>query len=180
MFFRNKINQKKGGQGTMKIKTIRLSGFCLVIGLITLLILAMSACSSGSSTTNVVTSSSNSSTTTEINGTTTKTTTTSSKTTTTGKVTATLTSIAISPTSPPNLKLGFTQNFTATGTYSDGSTADLSPIVKWNSSDPSIAAFTQPEGGLLTAMTTGTVSVTATYQGITTNSVSITIIPMPF
>jgi trimeric autotransporter adhesin len=163
----------------MKIKTIRLSGFCLVIGLITLLTLAVSACSSGSSSTNIVTSSSNSSTTTVINSTT-NITNSSSKTTTTGKVNATLTSIAISPTSPPNLKLGFTQNFTATGTYSDGSTADLSPIVKWNSSDATIAAFTQPEGGLLTAMTTGTVQITATYQGLTTNSVSITIIPMPF
>ena len=164
----------------MKIKTMRLSGFYLVIGILTLLTLAVSACSSGSSTTNVVTSSSNSSTTTEINATTTKTTNSSSKTTTTGKVTATLTSIAISPTSPPNLKLGFTQNFTATGTYSDGSIADLSSAVKWNSSDATIAAFTQPEGGLLTAMTTGTVQITATYQGMTTNSVSITIIPMPF
>ncbi len=59
----------------MKIKTMRLSGFCLVIGIITLLTLAVSACSSGSSSTSVVTSSSNSSTTTEINATTTKTTT---------------------------------------------------------------------------------------------------------
>jgi len=164
----------------MKIKTMRLSGFCLVIGLITLLTLAMSACSSGSSSTNVVTSSSNSSTTTEINATTTKTTTSSSKTTTTGKVTATLTSIAISPTNPPNLKLGFTQNFVATGTYSDGSTADVSPLVSWHSSDTTVAAFTQPSGGLLEAMAIGTAVITATYQGMTTNSVSITTIPMPF
>jgi uncharacterized protein YjdB len=76
--------------------------------------------------------------------------------------------------------LGFTQNFIATGTYSDGSTADLSPLVTWHSSDSTIAAFTQAAGGLLTAMATGTVQITATYQGLTTNSVSITIIPMPF
>ena len=164
----------------MKIKSMRLYGFCLVIGMITLLTLALSACSSGSSSTSLVTSSSNSSTTTEINSTTTKTTTSYSKTTTTGKVTATLTSIAISPTSPPNLKLGFTQNFIATGTYSDGSTADVSSLVKWNSSDATIAAFTQPSGGLLEAMGLGTAVITATYQGMTTNSVSITTIPMPF
>jgi hypothetical protein len=165
----------------MKIETVRLSGFCLVIGIITLLTLAVSACSSGSSSTNVVTSSSNSSTTSVINSTTTKTTTSSSKTTTTsGKVTATLTSIAISPTSPPNLKLGFTQNFVATGTYSDGSTADVSSLVTWHSSDSTIAAFTQPSGGLLEAMGLGTATITATYQNMTTNSVSITTIPMPF
>ena len=164
----------------MKIKSMRLYGFCLVIGMITLLTLALSACSSGSSSTSVVTSSSNSSTTTEINSTTTKTTTSYSKTTTTGKVTATLTSIAISPTSPPNLKLGFTQNFVATGTYSDGSTADVSPVVTWHSSATAIAAFTQPSGGLLEAMSIGTAAITATYQGMTSNPVNITVIPMPF
>jgi hypothetical protein len=100
--------------------------------------------------------------------------------TTTSTLPKTLTSIAISPTNPPNLKLGFTQIFTATGTYSDGSTADVSSIVKWSSSDSTIGAFTQPSGGLLTVMTTGTVSITATYQGMTTNSVSITVIPVPF
>jgi trimeric autotransporter adhesin len=164
----------------MKMKTIRFSGYCLVIGLITLLTMAVSACSSGSSTTNIVTSSSNSSTTTEINATTTKTTTSSVKTTTSGKVTATLTSIAISPTNPPSLKLGFTQNFIATGTYSDGSTADVSPLVTWHSSDSTIAAFTQPSGGLLQAMALGTATITASYQGMTANSVNITVIPMPF
>ena len=165
----------------MKIKSMRLYGFCLVIGMITLLTLALSACSSGSSSTSVVTSSSNSSTTTEIISTTTKTTTSYSKTTTTGKVTATLTSIAISPTSPPNLKLGFTQNFIATGNYSDGSTADVTSLVTWNSSDPAKAAFLSVSGGLLTGISQGNgITITATYQGMTTNSVSITTIPMPF
>jgi hypothetical protein len=32
----------------------------------------------------------------------------------------------------------------------------------------------------LTAMTIGTVSITATYQGMTTNSINISVIPMPF
>ena len=161
----------------MKTKLIRLSGYCLAIVLIAV-ILAVSACGSTASSTTTQPPSSDSSTTTAAN--TITSTSKSTKTTTTGKVTATLTSIAISPTSPPNLKLGFTQNFVATGTYSDGSTADVSSLVTWHSSDAGIAAFTQPEGGLLTAMTIGTVSITATYQGMTTNSINISVIPMPF
>ena len=163
----------------MKIKLIRLSGYWAVIGLIVASTMVLSACgSTATSSTTTQPPSSDSSTTTAAN--TITTTSKSTKTTATGKVTATLTSVAISPTSPPSLKLGFTQNFVATGTYSDGSTADVSSLVTWHSSDATIAAFTQPEGGLLTAMTTGTVSITATYQGMTTNPVSITVIPMPF
>ena len=161
----------------MKIKLIHLSGYCLAIGLIAVT-LAVSACGSTASSTTTQPPSSDTSTTTATN--TITSTSKATKTTTTGKVTATLTSVAISPTSPPSLKLGFTQNFVATGTYSDGSTADVSSLVTWHSSDATIAAFTQPEGGLLTAMTIGTVSITATYQGMTTNSVNISVIPMPF
>jgi homogentisate 1,2-dioxygenase len=163
----------------MKIKLIRLSGYWAVIGLIVASTMVLSACgSTATSSTTTQPPSSDSSTTTATN--TITSTSKATKTTTTGKVTATLTSVAISPTSPPSLKLGFTQNFVATGTYSDGSTADVSSLVTWHSSDATIAAFTQPEGGLLTAMTTGTVSITATYQGMTTNQVNITVIPMPF
>ena len=163
----------------MKIKLIRLSGYWAVIGLIVASTMVLSACgSTATSSTTTQPPSSDSSTTTATN--TITSTSKATKTTATGKVTATLTSVAISPTSPPSLKLGFTQNFVATGTYSDGSTADVSSLVTWHSSDATIAAFTQPEGGLLTAMTTGTVSITATYQGMTTNQVNITVIPMPF
>jgi len=163
----------------MKIKLIRLSGYWAVIGLIVASTMVLSACgSTAASSTTTQPPSSDSSTTTATN--TITSTSKATKTTTTGKVTATLTSVAISPTSPPSLKLGFTQNFVATGTYSDGSTTDVSSLVTWHSSDATIAAFTQPEGGLLTAMTTGTVSITATYQGMTTNQVNITVIPMPF
>jgi homogentisate 1,2-dioxygenase len=163
----------------MKIKLIRLSGYWAVIGLIVASTMVLSACgSTAASSTITQPPSSDSSTTTAAN--TITSTSKATKTTTTGKVTATLTSVAISPTSPPSLKLGFTQNFIATGTYSDSSTADISSLVTWHSSDATIAAFTQPEGGLLTAMTTGTVSITATYQGMTTNQVNITVIPMPF
>jgi len=85
-------------------------------------------------------------------------------------------SIAISPVSPSDVKLGFTQNFYATALYASGATADITSQVTWNSSNPSIAEFTQPSGGLLTGMTMGTATITASFDGITSNSVSIKVV----
>ena len=128
----------------MKIKQVRLSGYCLAIVLILVLTLVVSACGSASSSTNTVTSSTLSST---IIATTTTNSSSSSKTTTTTKVTSTLVSIAITPNPPHNLEIGAsTITFTATGPYSDGTTADISSLVTWTSSDPTIAEFTQPTG----------------------------------
>jgi len=90
-----------------------------------------------------------------------------------------LVSIAITPNPSPNLKLGPTNiTFTATGTYSDGTTADLSSLVTWTSSDPTIAAFTQLSGGLLMGMSVGTVTITASLSGITSPTVSVTTVPL--
>jgi hypothetical protein len=163
----------------MKFKKIQLLGPCLMIGLVMVLAMVLPACSSSSPAATTTTSASvSSNTTTEINSTTATTTTkTSAKTTTTGKVTATLTSIAISPASPPNLKLGSTQTFVATGAYSDGSTVDISSLVTWNSSDPTKAEFININGGMLTGAGQGNnIVITATYQGITSNSVSINVV----
>jgi hypothetical protein len=99
----------------------------------------------------------------------------SSKATTT-QTTEPIISIAISPVSPADIKQGFTQNFYATALYASGTTADISSQVTWSSSNPSVAEFTQPSGGLLTGMTVGTVTITASFDGITSNSVSITVI----
>jgi trimeric autotransporter adhesin len=160
----------------MKIKQLQLLGYCLVIGLVIILTMGLSACGSSKSPSTTTETQDSSSNTMITTTTTTTKSSSSSKTTTTPKSTAALTSIAISPASPPNLKLSFTQNLIATGTYSDGSNADLSPVVTWHSSDPTIAAFTQPSGGLLQAMSLGTSTITATYQGMTSNSVTITVI----
>ena len=62
----------------------------------------------------------------------------------TSKAAATLSSIAVAAASPDNsanLAVGATQQFTATGTYSDGTTPDISSQVTWASSDPSIATI---------------------------------------
>ena len=99
----------------------------------------------------------------------------SSKATTT-QTTEPIISVAISPVSPADVKQGFTQNFYATALYASGATADITSQVTWNSSNPSIAEFTQPSGGLLTGMTVGTVTITASFDGITSNSVSIKVV----
>lgn len=52
----------------------------------------------------------------------------------------TLDSIAISP-SNPTIALGRIQQFTATGTYSDNSTADITNTVIWTSSDNTVATI---------------------------------------
>ncbi|MFY9813121.1 MAG: hypothetical protein WAK43_03125, partial [Dehalococcoidales bacterium] len=132
----------------MKVDKIQLIGSCLAIGLV--LVLTMSACSSSSTAVTTTTSQAASSNTMASGNTTVKTTSSSSssKTTTTGKVTAALVSIAITPNQPYNLELGAsTITFIATGTYSDGSTADISSLATWHSSDPTIAEFDQLSGG---------------------------------
>jgi hypothetical protein len=99
----------------------------------------------------------------------------SSKATTT-QTTEPIISVAISPVSPADVKQGFTQNFYATALYASGATTDITSEVTWSSSNPSIAEFTQPSGGLLTGMTVGTVTITASFDGITSNSVSIKVV----
>jgi uncharacterized protein YjdB len=82
-----------------------------------------------------------------------------------------LASIAVAPSSTANLMVGATQHFTATGTYSDGSTADFTAQVVWSSSNTS--AVTIAAGGTATAVGGGTANITATYGGLTSQPVAM-------
>jgi uncharacterized protein YjdB len=77
---------------------------------------------------------------------------------------ATLTSIAIAP-NPANVAVQTSLALTATGTFSDGSTLDVTGYVTWLSSDVSIADVSNASGsrGLAYGFTTGTVAVSAVY-----------------
>ena len=75
----------------------------------------------------------------------------------------TLTGIDISPISP-TIGVNDTQQFTATGTYTDGSTQDLTSSVAWSSSDSTAASISTT--GLATALLTGTSTITATDNGV--------------
>ena len=76
---------------------------------------------------------------------------------------AALTSIAVTPASP-SIPAGQGRQLTATGTYSDGSTEDLTNIVTWTSSAPS--GIPVSSTGNVTVMNPGTATITATHSGV--------------
>jgi hypothetical protein len=75
----------------------------------------------------------------------------------------TLKSIAVTPASPSIVK-GTTQQFTATGTYSDGSTKNLTTSVTWASGTATVATI--GSGGLATGVGVGTSNITASLSGV--------------
>jgi hypothetical protein len=76
----------------------------------------------------------------------------------------TLLSITITPLNP-TIFLNSTQQFTATGNYSDGSTANITNTVTWTSSAPLVATISST--GLARGITVGTTNITASLNGIT-------------
>jgi hypothetical protein len=87
--------------------------------------------------------------------------------------TATLTSIAVTPA---NTSIGSTgtQQFTATGTYSDSSTQNITMQVAWASSKTNFATING--SGLAAAVAAGTTVISATLSGIT-GSTNLTVNP---
>lgn len=85
--------------------------------------------------------------------------------------TATLQSIAVTPDSS-DLAVGAARPFLATGTYSDGSTGNITGSVTWASSAPAVASI--DAAGVVTALTTGATTITAAKAGVT-GSASLTI-----
>jgi hypothetical protein len=78
---------------------------------------------------------------------------------------ATLTTLAITPTGNVHVGLGGTQQYQATGTFSDSTTQNLTNQVTWISSVPTVAVMNLT--GLATNTGPGTTNVTAT-SNITT------------
>ncbi|MGD0404555.1 MAG: Ig-like domain-containing protein [Candidatus Acidiferrales bacterium] len=76
---------------------------------------------------------------------------------------ATLVSIAVTPANPSIAK-GTTQQFTATGTFSDNSTQNLTGSVTWSSQSGGIATISA--GGLATGVAAGTSVIQATSGGV--------------
>lgn len=73
-----------------------------------------------------------------------------------------ITAVTVAPANP-KLAKGRTQAFTATATWQDGSTLDMSTQVTWASSNPSAASVSAT--GLVTANGVGTTTITATLSG---------------
>ena len=76
----------------------------------------------------------------------------------------TLTSIVVTPANP-SILTGASQQFTATGTYSDGSTQDITSQAIWTSSDTAVATI--DAGGLATGISAGTTMISASLAGVT-------------
>jgi uncharacterized protein YjdB len=77
---------------------------------------------------------------------------------------ANLVSIAIAPAAS-SMPVNTGQQFTATGTYNDGSSADLTALVTWSSS--TTATATVDATGLATALAAGSTNISAVFAGVT-------------
>jgi len=68
----------------------------------------------------------------------------------------------------PSLAKGLTQQFTATGTFSDGSTLDLSDSVNWTSTSPAVATLSAT--GLAQTLAVGATTIAATSGAISSDT----------
>ena len=84
---------------------------------------------------------------------------------------AALASIAITPQAPA-IALGTSQQFTATGTYTDGGTQDVTSVVSWSSSDATVAIISNAVGsyGLATSSGQGSATITATSSSVSSST----------
>ena len=94
---------------------------------------------------------------------------------------AALTSIVITPMNP-SVTAGTTLQFTATGHYSDSTTADLtqSTSLTWSSSDPATAAIANTpkiKKGLATGVSAGTVTIQAQIISSVSGTTTLTVNP---
>jgi hypothetical protein len=83
-----------------------------------------------------------------------------------------LASIQLTPASP-SISRGGTQQFTATGTYSDSSTKDITTSVTWSSSSPCVATISNTAGsnGLATSLTAAATTITASSGSISRSTI---------
>jgi trimeric autotransporter adhesin len=85
--------------------------------------------------------------------------------------TGTLVSIAVSPLNP-SVSTGATQQFIATGTFSDATTQDVTLSSHWSSSNSSVATIANApvQAGLATTKASGTTTIGANTRGVTAST----------
>ncbi len=83
-----------------------------------------------------------------------------------------LSSIAVTP-SAPTIPQGTSEQFTATGTYSDSSTQNLTTQVTWASATASVSTINA--GGLAQGLTPGTSNITAKQGAVTSPAALLTV-----
>jgi uncharacterized protein YjdB len=83
--------------------------------------------------------------------------------------------ITVSPDSA-TINRGFTEQFTATGLFSDGSNTlsqDITSLASWSSSTTSVATIDAK--GVATGVSAGTTSISAQWSGKTSNTATLTV-----
>lgn len=88
----------------------------------------------------------------------------------------TLSSIAVTPASA-TIPVGGTQQFTATGTYSNGTTQNLTSQVTWTSASTTVATINA--AGLAKGLGAGQTTISANLGGITGKSGSVGVLAAP-
>ncbi|MDO6764076.1 Ig-like domain-containing protein [Agarivorans sp. 1_MG-2023] len=82
-----------------------------------------------------------------------------------------LVSIQVTP-SDYTIAFGTNAEYLAIGTYTDSSTQDLSSLVEWYSSETNVATIAD---GLATAVSQGSTNINASLNGVSSNSVELTV-----
>ena len=98
----------------------------------------------------------------------------STKSTTTTTEKATIVSITITPSSPPNLTVHTNMQLTATATYADGSTGDITNSATWTGFNNTV--LTVSNAGSVYGVSAGSAKVNAALNGITSAPVLITVV----
>jgi hypothetical protein len=83
-----------------------------------------------------------------------------------------LSTVTIGPASL-NLNQGATQQMTATGTYNDGSTKNLTTGVVWSTSDDTVASISN--SGVVTGVNVGSATITG-ESGTTSGTAAVTVV----
>lgn len=88
---------------------------------------------------------------------------------------ATLSSISVTP-DPATIHKGTSQQFTATGVYSDSTTQDITTQVTWSSANTAIATISNSDGsrGLAQGVAEGSTTIRAALSGVT-GTASVTV-----
>ena len=97
----------------------------------------------------------------------------SSKTATTTPA-KTIVSIAITPNPSPNVTIHTNLQFTATATYTDGTTADISNVANFMGFNDTILKISTT--GLAYGVSAGSVKITATWEGVISKPVLVTVV----
>jgi hypothetical protein len=84
-----------------------------------------------------------------------------------------LSSVVVTPAVPVTLAIGASQQYMVTGINWDGSTADISSQVTWDSDTPATATISST--GLATAVGVGTTNITADVYGITSRAITLNV-----